>query len=295
MVKIKDGFQGSRMIVLSQLIVKTMEEDPITAVLHTTDIGYYPKAENHQRDRQIPINQYVLIYCIKGEGWYKIGEHCYTVTSNQYFILPKGKPHSYGTTQNNPWTIYWIHFKGTLAAHYARYATTPISLSPQIHSRISNRIDIFEEIYNTLNASYAITHLRYATTLLHHFLGTLQNIQQYRTATPTDTNDIVSVAIHYMKENLEKKLTLNELAEYIGYSPSHFSALFKQTTGHAPLAYFNLLKIQQSCLLLNTTDMKINQICFKIGIEDTYYFSRLFNKLMGMPPKEYRKQNKITQ
>ncbi|MBV4004894.1 helix-turn-helix transcriptional regulator, partial [Bacteroides thetaiotaomicron] len=56
--------------------------------------------------------------------------------------------------------------------------------------------------------------------------------------------------------------------------------------------YFNLLKMQQACLLLDTTDMKINQICYKIGIEDTYYFSRLFSKIMGMSPREYRKSKK---
>ena len=38
--------------------------------------------------------------------------------------------------------------------------------------------------------------------------------------------------------------------------------------------------------------MKINQVCYKIGIEDTYYFSRLFSKVMGMPPREYKKMKK---
>lgn len=71
---------------------------------------------------------------------------------------------------------------------------------------------------------------------------------------------------------MEKHLSLEEISTQIGYSPSHFSMLFKKQTGHSPLTYFNLLKMQQACLLLDTTDMKINQICYKIGIEDTYYF-----------------------
>ena len=95
-----------------------------------------------------------------------------------------------------------------------------------------------------------------------------------------------------MKENLEKRLTLADLAAHTGYSPSHFSVLFSKRTGYAPLTYFNQLKIQQACQLLDFTDMKINQICFKIGIEDTYYFSRLFSKVMGIPPREYKKQKK---
>lgn len=56
--------------------------------------------------------------------------------------------------------------------------------------------------------------------------------------------------------------------------------------------YFNMLKIQQACALLDFTEIKINQVCYKVGIEDPYYFSRLFNKIMGMPPKEYKKLKK---
>ena len=79
-----------------------------------------------------------------------------------------------------------------------------------------------------------------------------------------------------------------QMAQYTGYSSSHFSMLFKKETGHSPLNYFNLLKIQYACQLLSSTNMKINQISFKVGIDDSFYFSRLFTKLMGMSPKDYR-------
>lgn len=169
-----------------------------------------------------------------------------------------------------------------------------MDIKPERHSRISTRINLFEEIFNTLKNGYSNENLRYAFSMFHFYLGTLRYIQQYRNAGTNQVEDerIVDVAIHYMKENMEKHLSLEEISTQIGYSPSHFSMLFKKQTGHSPLTYFNLLKIQQACLLLDTTDMKINQICYKIGIEDTYYFSRLFSKIMGMSPREYRKSKK---
>ena len=294
MIKLKDGFSGERALVLPQVIVKMMEDDPLTSVLHITDIGFYPKAEHHFRERKEPINQYVFIYCTEGAGRYKVGGNVYAVSANQYFILPAGIPHVYAADDEKPWTIYWVHFKGTLAPYYAKGALAPLDILPEKHSRISDRNALFEEMFNTLKAGYSQENLHYVSSLFHYYLGSLRYLQQFRQANTGAVDDInmVSVSIHYMKENLEKHLTLQDMAAHVDYSPSHFSLLFKKETGHTPLAYFNLLKIQQACFLLDDTDMKVNQICYKIGIEDAYYFSRLFSKLMGMSPQEYRKTKK---
>ena len=293
-MKRKDGFSGERAIVLPSSIVQDMEKDTYSSILHITDIGYYPKAYHHYRERNEPINQYVFIYCVEGAGWFKTDSSEHTVAENQYFILPAGVPHMYGSDETNPWTIYWIHFKGKFASLFANEQDRPIEIRPGLHSRISDRIELFEEIFRTLEMGYSRENLMYACTVFHHYLGTLHYIQQYRDAKKNEAqkSDIVSAAIHYMKENLEKKLSLDQIATHTGYSTSHFTSMFNKRTGYAPLAYFNQLKIQQACKLLDFTDMKINQICYKIGIDDTYYFSRLFSKIMGMSPREYKKMKK---
>ncbi len=83
---------------------------------------------------------------------------------------------------------------------------------------------------------YSHENLLYACSAFHYYLGSLRYLQQYREAArnESDQNDIVTAAIHYMKENLEKKITLADLATHIGYSPSHFSVLFSKRTGYAP-------------------------------------------------------------
>lgn len=182
MIKRKDGFSGERVLVLPQPIIREMEEDPISSILHITDIGYYPKAWHHFRERQEPITQFVFIYCIEGSGWYRTEGEEFQVTANQYFILPAGKPHAYGANEEDPWTIYWIHFKGKLASHFARQCTRPVEIKPGMHSRISNRIDMFEEILRTLEMGYSHENLLYACSIFYHYLGTLRYLQQYRDA-----------------------------------------------------------------------------------------------------------------
>ena len=123
--------------------------------------------------------------------------------------------------RDSPWTIYWIHFKGILAPFYAQEASRPMDIQPESHSRISTRINLFEEIFNTLKNGYSNENLRYAFSMFHFYLGTLRYIQQFRNATANndaaEDENVSELAIHYMKENMEKHLSLQDIADQIGY------------------------------------------------------------------------------
>lgn len=293
MIKRKDGFTGEQALVLPRSVVEEMEGNPVAAALHITDMGYYPQALYHYRERPVPIPQYVLIYCVDGRGWFEAGGRRHTVEKNQCFVLPAGEPHSYGADDNEPWTIYWIHFKGTLAPDYARHLLVPTDVKPSVSSRISGRIELFEEIYRTLEMGYGRGNLLYACSAFHHFLGTLCYLQSYRQADGgVAEGDLIEASLHYMKENIANRLTVSQIASHIGYSASRFTSLFTGRTGYSPMDYFNRLKVQHACYLLDCTDMRVNQVCYKIGIKDCYYFSRVFTRIMGMSPMKYRQNKK---
>lgn len=292
-MKRKHGFSGERIITLPQMVIDSEIADPLVSSLYVTDIGYYPHAEGHFCQRHESIGEHVLIYCVDGTGWYETEGERHTVTANHFFVLPAGKPHVYGADDSNPWTIYWVHFSGSHADIYAAGAQHPQEIKPNMRSRINYRNQIFEEIFNTLYNGYSRESLRYVSSLLHYYLASMRYINSYRQAEKQSNSDsMVTAAIHYMQENIEKRLTLQDIAQYTGYSPTHFSALFRQHTGDSPIGYFNRLKIEMSCQMLSETDMHINQICHKVGIPDCYYFSRLFRRIKGITPRQYRTQNK---
>lgn len=295
MFKLKEGFSGQRAIVLPSAIIKAMEQHELGKELHVTDIGYYPKAEHHYRERPEGASEYIFIYCTDGQGWFEINGEKKKVPTNHFFIIPQGVAHRYGASESNPWTIYWMHFKGE-KAHVLASALSAGELNNidiQENSRIEDRIKLFEEIYTTLEHGYTHENLFYSQLCLYHFLGTLLFIKQFRQANNSmDRDSVVELAIHYMRENMEKEICITELAKFAGYSVSQFTALFKQQTGMSPKHYYLQLKIRESCKYLNFTDMKVNQLCYKVGFEDPFYFTRLFTKIMGCSPKEYRKTQK---
>ena len=293
MLKIKDGFTGERSIVLPQAVVSVMEKDPLVRNLFVTDIGFYPDAAHHFRERKQPVNQFVLIHCVKGQGWFETDGRRRIVVAGRYFIIPAGKVHSYGSSDDSPWTIYWMHIRGELARFYAEHANEPVAIEPSVFSRISERLNVFDEILNTLADDYNIENLRYMSGLLTFFLSSMRYINLYRkySSEKIDATNIVEASKHFMQENLSRRLSLKQLSDYIGYSIPRISAMFKQQTGASPIAYYNNLKIKEACRLLETTDLKIVQISRRLGIADQYYFSRLFSEIKGVSPKAYRQSH----
>jgi transcriptional regulator GlxA family with amidase domain len=141
-----------------------------------------------------------------------------------------------------------VHFRGDHAAIFADGMQTPQNINVALNSRIRDRISIFEEILSTLHSGQDIEDLRYASSLLHYFLASMRYLGLYRRA--EGTSDTIEAAIHFMQENIENRITLQDVLDYIGYSQSHFSVIFKKKTGESPIAYFNRLKIDYACKLL---------------------------------------------
>lgn len=295
MLKIKSGFAGERAVVLPIPIVEELTQNDLGQLLRITDIGFYPKAKSHYRSRtSAETSQYILIYCIEGEGWVKVKSNEYPVSANKLIIIPKGTAHSYGSKEGNPWSIYWLHFDGRSAPLFSEGFEKPVQITPSVDSRIEDRLKMFEEIYNTLRNGFSPSNLSYCISVLFHLLGSLKYIDAFRASKETAKNEggIVEKSIHYMRENIHRRLTLNQLAEYSGLSTSHFTAVFQQKTSYPPIRYFLQLKMQHACHLLDFSDMKINQISSVIGFDDSLYFSRIFSSTMGLSPKEYRKKAK---
>ncbi|MDR0565864.1 MAG: AraC family transcriptional regulator [Prevotellaceae bacterium] len=290
-MRIKDGFSGQRQIAVPSAGVREMEQHPTGKDLHITDIGFYPKAAHHYRERPHGGAEHIFIYCTNGQGWVEISGNRRKVRENQFFIVPLGAPHSYGAAALTPWTIYWIHFKGEkalpLAAPLMLSGCNSIEVSER--SRIGDRLRLFEEIYAALDNGFTGENMLYAGLCLHHFLGTLLYVEQFRhTSIGSAGNDAVDLVIHYMRENMEKDVSMSDLVDFSGYSTSQLNNIFKQRTGLSPKQYYLQLKIREACKYLNFTDMKVNQLCYKVGVQDPLYFSRLFTKVMGCSPSEYR-------
>ena len=291
-LKKSEGFKGQRTIILPGFVIDEVRESVLGRQLYLTDIGYYPKAKYHFRKRVKGSEQYILIYCVEGKGRITVDGKRSVVKANQYFIIPKGVPHNYGSDEKDPWSIYWLHFSGELASHYSDISGRANSIIRSEVSRIADRNLLFEEMLLNLEMGYSQENINYANVCLYHFLASFKYISQFRQVRKVKENDVVENAILFMKDNIPEKVTLSEIASHVGLSASHFSLIFRTKTGRSPMDYLMHLRIQKACTLLDATAMRVGEIAGETGYEDPFYFSRVFKNIMNSSPVQYRKELK---
>lgn len=94
----------------------------------------------------------------------------------------------------------------------------------------------------------------------------------------------------YIEENLDKKLSLTDIAESIHMNKSYISRMFKEKAGENLFDYINKRKIEKAKQLIKNNELRMYEIALNVGMEDTAYFSRVFKKYEGISPSEYQKE-----
>lgn len=290
--KLADGFEGQRFLTIPPAIVEKVTQSPVSQELYLSCIGYFPHARFHYVHRPGGSPEYILIYVKDGCGWVDVAGCRCRLSQDEFIVIPKGTAHAYGSEEEDPWSIYWLHFDGLKASYLAEGLAVPTRISPADDSRIAERIDLFEEIFFLLSKNLNADALGYANLVLQHLLGTFRYVNVYRKGAyrKNRDTDAVGKVIHYMEENVENRLSVEEMAAAGHFSRSHFYRRFQEETGQSPLDYFIRLKVNKACLLLIDTPLSVGQIAYKLGFSDSQYFARTFKKIMGMSAGRFRSQ-----
>jgi len=282
-----EGFEGEIRIVVPPIIIKDNSQSKFLDLFYLTDIGYYPKAKNHFCNRPKGCNEHILIHCVAGKGVVIIDEEVIYIEANQYVVIPAGKSHLYHADATNPWTIYWMHFSGTQSNLIVDQLIDKVFSSQNIVSFDGVLIECFNRFCKLLSKGYSREILDYISLNLSHFFSGYLYPSLFDEGDLQD-DDVVEKAINFLKSKLNSKIILADIADHVNLSVSHFSKLFKSRTGYTPIEYLNHLKVQRACYLLQFSDKRISVISYELGVDDQYYFSRLFKDHMGVSPSTYR-------
>ncbi len=273
-------------MVPSTAIRKLISKGSFFDVVYVTDMGYYPKASSHFVERVKGSPENILFYCGDGKGWYETEMGSFRVSSNQFFVLPSNRKHRYGADPNDPWSLYWIMFSGKFSKGIMGIDIATHLFRPQTLLHPQRFLDLFEDMFETLSEGYTMNNLLLSNMNLWAIF--MLFIHQKTDKNKKSIDKRVSTIIRFMKENISRNMSINEIAAVANLSPSHLYTLFKSQTGYSPLDYFIHLKVQFTCDYLNDTTLRIKEIASLVGYTDPYLFSRIFTKIMGQSPRKYR-------
>ena len=102
----------------------------------------------------------------------------------------------------------------------------------------------------------------------------------------------VDRAVRFIEYNYMRKITVCDICGHLGLERSYFYRIFKNYTGSSPEQYLMKYRIKKACELLKLGKYTVTEVALYTGIQDIYYFSKLFKSVVGVSPSKYAKDNK---
>lgn len=266
---------------------RRIKNHALTSNLYVTEIGFDEETSYSPVLANRRAGDFFLLYVVKGAGRYKHKRTAHEVTENDYIVIPATQVAALESSMDQPWTIYWAFFSGTGAPDVARFLMGRDG-KPKKAKPLVGRVAQFNDILHHLALMDNIENLVYVNSRFYSFVCSFK--LKVLAAKSHGQKDRAIHTIEYMRENLNKVVTLEELADRAGLSVSHYCAVFKRRTSQTPMQLFTSMKIQRACQWLQDQNTTIKNIAYNLGFFDQYHFSKVFKEVMGMSPKDYKKQ-----
>lgn len=283
----QEGFHNQRLSVLPRSVVKdALGRRPLRHLV-VTHAGYYPHADRHLMRRPGGAPETIVLVCADGTGYVELAGQHHRLGAGHAVVIPSGVPHTYGTTAERPWSIWWCHLQGADIGELLSAGEFD-ALRPLVTLRNVERVvALLDEILTNLERDHAPVRLLATTAAAWRLLAQLA-VDRLEPA----PGDPLERAMDYVKDRMDSPLRVPELATMVGVSPSRLGALFRRATGGGIIAYQTSLRMARARHLLDTTSAPVKEIADEIGYDDSYYFSRLFRRIHDLSPTEYRQRIK---
>lgn len=281
----------AKSIVSSDRVLYTPSPFARSSLLYLQEIGSLQALKPHTSSRA-NLSSFLFFLVSDGEGVLDYNGKQYDLSSGDCVFIDCNKRYSH-TTDSLLWSLRWCHFNGpTLPQIYQKYIERggkPV-FNPEDDILVSLNSTL-DNLYEYAGSSDYIRDMRINTEL--NALVTLIMSESWH---PEEVKDktlkegSINSVKNYLDQNYRDDIRLDALAVKFFINKYYMSRSFKEQIGMTINEYLNNVRVTKAKQMLRFTDKTIADIGERVGIEDPAYFSRMFKKIEGISPDQYRKQ-----
>ena len=299
--------------VQSSRILYTPSPFARSSLLHLQEVGSLSAIRPHTSKRE-KLQSYLCFMVEDGEGELVYEGKKYELRSGDVVFIDCRKAYSHSTGMNpnaGLWSLRWCHFYGpSMPAIYAKYCERgglPVIRGADVSVDLARGADmgrrddvscgadvsqyaaILTDIYALASSSDYIRDMR-INGKLNDLLTLLMESSWHREAhTNAPKKMEISRVKSFLDEHYEEKLSLESVASHFFIDKHYLARLFKEQYGVTLVTYLQQVRITHAKRMLRFTDKSIEEIGLECGIGELNYFSRVFKKLEGVSPSEFRR------
>lgn len=281
--------------VSSNRIIYTPSTFARSSLIHLQETGTLQATHPHKNERS-GLSSCLFFIVLRGTGQLTYEGDSYTLQSGDCVFIDCKKPYSHQTGSNTDvekkneelWSLQWVHFYGpNMGAIYRKYQERggkPVFQTSQLNSYH----DILDELYTIASSPDYVRDMRIHEKLSSLLILLMEDAwdDTQMQATP-DTLDIQAIK-DYLDENFKRRISLDDLADSFYLNKYYLMKLFKDRYGMTINAYLNQTRVTWVKQQLRFTDKTVETLAAELQI-DPAYLSRLFKKVEGTSPTEFRK------
>ena len=243
-------------------------------------------------------NHYIFHYVISGTGTLFADDENgntteWQVKSGQGFMLFPGQVNTYIADSKLPWEYTWVEFDGLRAREIV--TTAGLSLNhPVYHASPKElRNQMMEEmLYLSHHPEESPFHLiGHLYLFLDYFMRSAATVHVKQNG--SIRNFYIKEALSFIEQNFQNDISVEDIAAFCNLNRSYFGKIFRDAVGKSPQEFLISYRMTKAAELLKLTELSINDISNAVGYPNQLHFSRAFKKTYGIPPRQWRQENKM--
>ena len=279
-------------LVQSRRIIYQPSSFAMQNLLYLQETGSLTAIKPHTSSRQ-NLASFLFFYVVDGEGSLTYENQVHSMKKGDCAFIDCRKKYSQSSSSENLWSLKWVHFYGSnMSEIYSKYLERGGEVCFSVNSEKFNPfLPLLDLIMETSSSSSYIRDMKIneelsqLLTLLMEYSWNPERAKKFNTRCLNISN-----VRAYIDQNFTDKISLEVVAKQFNVNKSYLLRLFKEHTGLTVNNYILQKRILMAKNELRFSNKTMDVIAEECGLETANYFIRIFKKIEGLTPGEYRKR-----